>query len=263
MYATDFFYNGHYASEFGLLICSYGGGNEDVADGGDIEFSTIKAPNNDSYNYFGGSFNEVLEWKFGVMKNTCKNNDLYFNQREESTVAKWLLQKKNYKWFQFDQEGYEDVYYKVLINAKPHQIGGKTVGFDITVTSNCGYGWSKEIEKKGTLTKNSPIKLELDNDLSDVYTLPEIMLIPKKNSVSLDLKNNADDTQPATKIKISSERTVVMDSVNDIIKGIDDYDKDFNWYFIKLKDGTNIISTTSDVEVDYEIRYRETRRVIV
>ena len=47
---------------------------------------------------------------------------MHFSQYEESMIMKWLAKTDGYRWIQFEQEGYEDIFYKVMINALPHQV---------------------------------------------------------------------------------------------------------------------------------------------
>ena len=147
MYATDCIFDGKRASDLDLIICRFDK-NDEVVTGGEIEHEVVKAPNTDKFEDYGSQLNNVLVWKFSLAKNPCNNHgeDMYFNnQYSESEVMKWLTRKRGFRWFHFDQEGYEDLWYKVYINATPHQVAGRTVGFDLTVTSNCGYGFSGEL----------------------------------------------------------------------------------------------------------------------
>ena len=78
MFATDFLINERRASDFGLMICSFGNGDE-VASGGEIELSVAKTPNRDEYTYYGGELNSVLTWNFSICKKPCNNSEMYFN----------------------------------------------------------------------------------------------------------------------------------------------------------------------------------------
>ena len=55
---------------------------------------------------------------------------------------------------------------------------------------------------------------------------------------------------------------IKIDSDKDIITGLNSPD-DFNWHFMKLADGNNIITTDSVDNIDIEIQYREPRYVRV
>ena len=173
MIATDFIFDGKHASDYGLMIASVNNNNDEVASGGDMEYSVAKAPNNDSFTFYGSQFNNVLTWNISVIKNPCKNSDMIINAQEESEIAKWLIKTDGYRWFQFDQEGYEDIFYKVYINMTPNQVAGETIGFDLVITSDCAYGFSDIITKQIVINASTPYKFYVNNDINE-YTLPQI-----------------------------------------------------------------------------------------
>ena len=261
MFATDFLFDGQRASDFGLIICSLDGGVE-TASGGEIEFNVVKTPNRDRFTFYDSQFNTVLEWNFTIMKNYCYDSNYYFNQYEESRIAKWLIKTDGYRQFQFDQEGYEDIIYNVYINVSPHQIGGKTIGFDLTVTSDCAYGFTNLITQKATINSSTFYKFMINSDIN-TYIMPIIKINGNGNfyiSNDRDLSQNIDNEGESRFENIENE--IIMDSDNDIISGLNS-PNDFNWYFLRLVDGENIISTDSESDISLEIQYREPRRVIV
>lgn len=261
MFATDFLFDNNRASDFGLMICSFSGEFES-ASGGEIEYNVVKTPARDRFLFYGSQFNSVIEWNFSICKNLCKNDSIYFDQYEESMIAKWLLKTDGYKWFQFDQEGYEDIFYNVYITMIPHQINGKTVGFDLTVTSDCGYGFTDVITRKASINQSIPLSLNVYSDIN-TYILPCIKINGKGNFyISNDndkLQNKA--TNKATIFK-DVTREITMNSDTDIISGLIS-PNNFNWYFLRLVDGVNNITTDSASDITLEIKYREPRRVII
>lgn len=254
MYATDFMFDNQRASDLGLMICSFDG-NFETASGGEIEYNVVKTPNNDRHTFYGSQFNSVIVWNFSICKNPCGNNDLYFNQYEESMVAKWLIKTDGYKLFQFDQEGYEDIFYNVCINLSPHQSSGKTVGFDLEVTSDCAYGFSDTIARKGTINSSTPLTLNVYSDIN-TYIFPYV----KMNGIgNFYIDNDVDGSKQRIVFKNIS-REIIMDSETDIISGLNN-PNDFNWHFLRLADGINIITTNSNTDIKIEIQYREPRFV--
>lgn len=257
MFATDFLFDNQRASDFGCMICSFDGGAE-TASGGEIEYNVVKAPNRDKYTFYGVKEISVIKWKFSICKNPCKNDNLRFNQYEESMIAKWLMKTDGYKTFQFDQEGYEDIFYKVIIYIVPHQIFGETVGFDLEVTSNCNYGFTDTIIKKANISHSTPLILNIHSDLN-TYIFPYVKII--NGMGDFYIKNNSDRLQKATELE-NVVNEIVIDSDTDMVYGIQK-PNDFNWNFLRLVDGINTIITNSDSDIEIEIRYREPRRVII
>lgn len=261
MFATDFLFNSQRLSDLGCIICSFDG-ELASAEGSEIEYNVVQSPNKDKFTFYGATWSSQITWNFSICKNTCTNDDIYFNQYEESQLAKWLLKTDGYKYFQFDQEGYEDIFYKVYINMIPHQVCGKTVGFDLTVTSDCAYGYTDLITKKATINSSTPLRININNDVtSAIYPLITI-----KGNGSFYLSNDSDTRQNVSLAKETSFENVsapiIMDSENDIIQGVSQ-DNKFSWYFLRLVDGNNIITTNSESDIKLEIKYREARRILV
>jgi hypothetical protein len=276
MYATDFLFDENRLSDFGYMIGSFNGETE-TATGGNIEFTVVKSPSNDRFNFYGSQLNEQLVWNFSILKNPCQNEneEMYFTQYEESQLSQWLLKQDGFRFFQFDQEGYEDVYYRVQINMLPHQINGRTIGFDLTVTSDCGYGYSEEIEKTFIFNNSKSIRLDVHSDTNS-YILPYFTIYGKGNFY---ISNNSDLSQNYSNGKDTEftdvNGTIILDSENDIIGLLENEGKDneqivnysspknFNWYFLRLVNGVNNIATNSTSDVTLKIKYREPRRVII
>lgn len=273
MFATDFIYNGQRASDLGWMICNFDG-NEETASGGNIEFIVKKAPANDVYSYYGSHITDVLEWKFSIMKSPCltyEDDIAKVTQYDESAVARWLLSTNGYKWLQFDQDGYRDICYMVKWQMTPHQINGRTVGFDLTATSNCGYGFSEEKIKTQTIKHDAndaendvSINLYINNDIKE-YVLPEIRLTSTSGNFYLSNLNDKiqnKDVNRQTEFYIDGNIDVTLDCMNDIVLGLNSTDE-FNWFFPRLVNGYNTITTNSTDGVTITIKYRENRRVIV
>lgn len=268
MFATDFIFNGRKASDFGLMLCTWNE-DDDVAEGGNIEPNAVKPPSRDVFDWYGGQFNEPLVWKTSVCKLLCKDldtfdDDFFVSIKEERQISRWLMQA-GYKWtcFMDEREGSEDIWYKCNVAVTPHQMGGKTVGFDLIFTSNCAYGFTGQRKYVGTISSSKDVVINISTDINE-YVYPEITLSGSVGDIQIynasDKRQNLENNK-ATKIKVNGD--VVMDSNNDIVTGISNPDEDFNYYFIHLVDGENTIKTTSSAEIDIEINYREARRVIL
>lgn len=258
MFATDFFFNGQNASDLGLMICSFDGDLE-IASGGEIEYRTSKTPWRDTHTFYGSQFSSVISWNFSICKMPCKNTNMYFDQYEESMIAKWLVKTDGYRYLQFDQDGYEDIYYNVCFNINPHQVNGKTIGFDLTATSDCGYGFTGIIKRKSVIKSGTNFKLNVHSDIN-TYILPLVKITGVGNFY---INNTSDKMQKESDFKnASSTKQIIMDSDCDSIQGIDN-PNNFNWYFLRLVDGMNEITTNSMMDVEIEIQYREPRYVKV
>ena len=265
MNATDMWFDGYFASDFGLMLGSIDGNNE-VASGGDLEYSVAKVPNDDKYRYYTGQFTEVLVWNVTLIKDTCSNDNITFSYEEERRISKWLVSKGGYKWLQFIQEGYEDLFYCVKINVKPNQLDGNTVGFDLTITSNCGYGFSSIITQEIQISSGlgNSKSIYVDNDISDSYVKPKVTITGGSGDFYIFNNNDLEQRLPPSISdfkNITSGTTVIMDSDNEIITGV--ASDNFSYYFIRLLDGENMIITNSTNTLTLKFEYREARKVIV
>lgn len=257
MYATDFLFDGQRASDLGLMICSFNGDFE-TATGGEIEYNVVKTPNRDNFTFYGSQLNSVITWNFSICKNPCKNDNMYFDQYEESMIAKWLVKTDGYRWIQFEQEGYEDIFYNVCISMTPHQVAGRTVGFDLVATSDCAYGFTDVIKKEQIrMDSNTCFQFNVHSDIN-TYILPIIKIYRDSGMIGDFELNNQNDTMIFKDIKENLTINCDIETVEDLTKP-----DDFNWCFLKLTDGMNVITTKSDVGFGIEIFYREPRYVRV
>lgn len=264
MYATKFIYNGHSSDEYGIIIASFDG-NGSAAEGGGVSVTAVQTPGKDVYDYYASQFPNVLTWNFSIIKNPCTANDkMWFSADEERHIAKWLMGEDGYHELYFEQEDYTQVYYMAYCNVKPHQTGGRTIGFDITATSDCGYGFSKEYVRTDNFTINGEtkkIQIQVNNDLKrNVY--PQLTI---KNGTGDFTITNSDiwgNVICQSSFK-NINGTLEMDSRNDIITGLPSPDCFVNWGFLYLADGMNELTCDCEADVELTIKYREIRRVIV
>ena len=263
MFATDFLFDNQRASGLGVMICSFNGDMETVS-GGEIEYNVVKTPNSDKFTFYGSQLNSPVEWNFSICKNPCVNKSPYFNQFEERVIYKWLTRTDGYKLFQFDQTGYEDIFYYVYINLSPHQENGKTIGFDLKATANCAYGFTNIIKKKAFINSSAPFQINVHSDIN-TDILPKVRLKGRGNFSVHNYRDYKDNIlqnpildKPLEFKNMSKE--ITMDSDTDLITGLSS-PNDFNWRFMRLVDGANFISTTSASNIEFEIEYREPRLI--
>lgn len=262
MFADDFLFNNQKLSDFGFVIGSDNGG-EAVVSGGEIDISSVRPPDRDNFDYFTGKLDSPVQFTFDILKYSCdKPNDNYVTQEEESRLAKWLLRKAKtdgYKWLQFDQEYYRDICYNVCFtNMTPIQVLGRTVGFEVTCISDCGYAFTNEKKHKFNLVSGSNVTIVLTNDMT-TYTYPKITITG--GSGNFYFANNSDSEQGSSQFESVSE-TLELDCQNDLIDGISSPTA-FNWIFPRLVDGDNEFETNSANTLSIEMTYREARRIMV
>lgn len=251
------------------MICSFdGNGGLKTATGGEIEYNISKMPENNKFSFYGSSFSSTITWNFSICKNLCRKGDYYFDQYEESMIKKWLVKTDGYKMMQFDQDGYEDIYYNVCFNAVPHQHLGKTIGFDLTATSDCAYGFTDIIKKKAIIDSKTPLKFNVHSDVMEhILPITNVMVWDSLHEVDkgISVWNDAGEGKPSDPMtfKNISGNHITIDSSTKTVIGLNSPD-DFNWNYLKLRDGLNVISTgLNSGMIEIEILYRETRLITV
>lgn len=288
MYATDFLFDGQRASDFGCMICSFDE-NAGAVSGGEIEYNTAKSPGSDRSSFYGAQFNSPVTWNFSICKDPDMGISPYFSQYEEGRILKWLVKTDGYRFIQFDQEGYEDIFYYVYFNVQPHQVLGQTVGFDLTMTSDCAYGFSDVITRKTHInsydssdssSSSGSLMLDIHSDVK-AYILPTVKINGYGKLSIVNYSTPANTISPRTeKSQIGKPLSIIvggedgipgviqMDSATEIVTGLNS-PGDFDWNFLKLADGKNFIEieiesntdSTSNANINIEIQYREPRYV--
>ena len=268
MFADDFLFNGQKASDYGMMIASDSGG-EAVVSGGEVEITSVRPPDKDIFDFYTGRFESPIQFTFSILKFSCDNpDDVYLTQEEESRIAKWLIgqsKTKGYGWLQFDQDGYRDVCYKVAFTSmQPIQVIGRTVGFELTAVSNCGYGFSNEMNVIFQLDSSHPKELHVHSDIN-TYIYPHVTFtnLPVLTNVKFHSNTEGVDINRTEFNTTAIQGTpVVMDCENDIIDGIQT-PNDFNWYFPRIADGLNTFTTDNTTPFTVELKYREPRRILI
>ena len=154
----------------------------------------------------------------------------------------------------------------------PRQILGQTAGFDLTVTSDCSYGFTGILRQKALLSASSePLEFRIHSDVN-TYILPHVTF---KCTGNFKIRNENDPNHPETEfynLGAGKTREFIMDTDSDTIflkegeKLVPLPDPGmFNWHFLRLTDGTNriIVQAEPGITIETEIQYREPRRVIL
>lgn len=256
---SDFIFDGKYLSDFDMFAGKYNDSSTDsIFEGGDITFSNIKLSGSDRQRFGGSSFDTPLSFSFDIFK---QNGD-FIDEDEYSSIVRWMQRPDGYHWFQFDADGYEDVYFNTKFTLQPIDVIGH-VGFHCTAVTDTGYAYSDEVTKKFTFDGNNYFEFQDYSDKIGVI-YPDVKLTIK-SAGNLSLKNASYGGTNTTTIKNCK--------VNDVIeikkeqKGIIGVTNpnDFNFIFPVIcntyKNRKN--KFTCNLQADIEIKYRMTRMVTV
>lgn len=188
-------------------------------------------------------------------------------QQEYSALSRFLKRRDGYHWLQFDQYGYEDVYFNVKFDLEPKQIYGDTIGFTLKMDTDSPYGYSREIVKKFSLSaSNSYYKIVNNNDsVGKLY--PFTTITPYDNG-NIIFTSGINDDKVTTQINnVIKNQKIILDGDHDYFEGISN-PNDFNYQFPILDNkyddkNTFFYYVTNSVGFDIELQYRYTRMVIV
>lgn len=271
MYCTEFIFDGISSREYDLTVCSFDRANGgDTSAGSHIEFTGFKAPNSDRWVRTGSTYNEQLTFTFQVCKDIGGNGKSEpLSERELAFLMRWLV-RKEYKYLQFIQEGYENIFYHCQINAERYMITGECYGLTLTVLCDAPYGWSEikttTISSSGTAT----VKLyDGSDEIGIIY--PSIRLHTNENAGTQDICIANALTGVTTQIKnCEPGETIVMEnrklsSSHYDIEGHKTLYDDFNWHWFTIgntfNNRENEITVTGDCDITME--WRVPRKAVI
>lgn len=177
MRATDFEFNNKRLSEFGCILCQFGGskGLDTVTDGAEISFTTVPVMGGLKHSLTSVNYESCLETTLQLCKYSCNGGIQEITPAEHRDLTAWLCRKRFLK-FKLLDEASIDLYHEAIINVSKIELDGKLIGLELaistnrpfalkeakTITINCEegkevYGWKKyktdpEIEMLGYVT---------------------------------------------------------------------------------------------------------------
>ena len=271
MYGINFVFDGIKSDEYNIMICSFDGiKSGETTAGSNIEFKYFKIPNSNKWGKISSTYNEQLSFSFQICKNPCSMESMFFSEREMAFVLRWLNKKED-KWLQIIQEGYEDIYFHCHIHPEKYEIGGQCIGFTLTATCDSPFGWS-EIQ---SLSISSSASLSIkyydpSDEIGIIY--PNIEIVSKADNQEISIKN--DLTSIETKIKNCSNGELITLGENMIVHSSEcepniigvgysgkhkTFFDDFNWNWFSIgntfDNRINTISVTGSCDIYMTWRY--------
>ena len=270
MFCKEFIFDGISCKEYDLIICSFDGGKSGTATAGsNIEYTTFKAPNSNKWFATGSAYKEQLTFTFSICKFRCNSS---FNQplseRELAFLMRWLV-RKDYKYLNFIQEGYEYIHYNCQINAEKYEVGGKCYGLTLTVVCDAPFGWS---DIKTTTISSSGSKSVDIYDASDeiglIYPSVDIFVRGFSTKRTIQLNNQLTGTQTIIENCVENEH-ITMDRMLITSSKYESEHKtlhnDFNWDWFTIgntfNDRVNPITVIGDCDV--VLQWRVPRKAVI
>lgn len=266
MYCLDFEYDGEKLSDYGMLICSFGGANDGVlSSGADISFQQVRPSGSNTFHLYSSVYNDTFTATFQICKNPhvlCSQDNLYLSAELLAALQRWLCRKEYHK-FKILQEGYEHIYWNAVFESKQYVISGKTAGLELILHTDAPFAYMD------SLTLNYSCKLADGNAAFDVYDLSDeigflrpdltIKILSHTNTPAVFQLENSMDTQ-ITKINNcvhgetitinGRQQTITTDSASHKLT----LAKDFNYFFPKIINTYQNNRNTFGVNLDCEIQ---------
>lgn len=137
MKAYDFEFNNKRLSEFGMMLCNFGGskGLDTVSDGAEIKFNTVSALGGSKFNLASVQYEDCLEATLQLCKHSCNGGIQEITETEHRALTRWLCRKEFLK-FKILDESHIDLYYEAFINVSKIEIDGLLYGLELTIRTN-------------------------------------------------------------------------------------------------------------------------------
>ena len=270
MFCTDFIFDNERLSDNGFIICNFDG-SESSWSGGEVTFNTIKSPGSNNFTYYTSSYESPISFTFSICKNPCKvdsQEEMYLTQDDQSYIMRWLQKIDGYRWFAFDQDGWEDVWFNVQINLTTHYLNGHVIGYDLVCTADSPYGYSQQHRKEFTLSNGSiDNEVEIKNYSDIVGSIYPKMTITPLGNGTIRLRSGSTNNQKITGIENAVKNSeIILDKNNDVILGIANMNN-FNYEFPimsnEYKDIRTRFANIGEMDIKVKIEYRFIRRVTV
>ena len=137
MKATDFEFNNRRLSEFGMVLCQFGGskGLETITDGAVTSFTTVPTMNGSKHNLTSVGYEECLEATWEICKHSCNGDIQEITPVEHRNLTAWLCRKKFLKLKILDESNI-DLYHEAKIDVSRIEIDGKLYGLELNIQTN-------------------------------------------------------------------------------------------------------------------------------
>lgn len=234
MKAYDFEFDGKNLSDFGFILCNFGGskGLDTVSDGCQITFNTVSVLGGSKHHLVSTEYEECLEDVWQICKHSCKGGIQEITETEHREITKWLNRKKFLKLKILD-ESHIDIYYEATFNVSKIKIDGKLFGFELEVITNRPFALkeTKSIVIKNIVQDGKHSINDISHEEGYIYPYTEITITQSGNlSIHNAIENR--NTYIANCIAgevITMDYPVIKSSVSS-----HNIQNDFNWKFFRV-----------------------------
>ncbi len=234
MKAFDFSYGDKNLSDFGFILCNFGGskGLETVSDGCQITFNTVPVFGGSKHRLVNTEYEDCLEDVWQICKHSCKGGIQEITESEHREITRWLNRKKFLKLKILD-ESHIDIYYEAAFNVSKINIDGKLFGFELEVKTNSPHAF-----KEPRIIKINNVEIDGKHSINDTsyeegYIYPKTEIVVNQDG-DLNIYNAIEDrnTHIANCVQgeiITMNYPVIQSSISS-----HNIQNDFNWNFFRV-----------------------------
>lgn len=191
----DFLFEGHCASDFDLVLASADGANLSESLGiATPEAITVQPVLGDRQFFIRNHYTTMLQKTLRLLhfdRISCQVTPLSTAMQEE--IIRWLCREDGYHPFCFlDPEEPDSVYFDVRINAGVLELAGSPCGFELTLETNCPYGY-QPVHIIRSISADAPA-LTIQDPSSRVGSSPVnlFLLYQGEENQTLEIENSFD-----------------------------------------------------------------------
>ena len=234
MKAFDFEYANRKLSDFGCILCNFGGskGIETVSDGCEITFNTVPTMRGTKNNLTSTQYEECLETTLQICKHSCNGGIQEITESEHRELTKWLGRKKFLK-FKILDENHIDLYYEAALIISKIEIDGRLFGLELVVKTNRPFSLK---EPRIITIKNTQVdgKHSInDTSYEEGYIYPHMEITIGQDG---DLKiYNALEDRYTNILKCTAGEVITLDyPMINSSNSSHDIQNNFNWKFFRI-----------------------------
>lgn len=263
MYALDFEYDGQYLSDYGFVICNFGGTSDydTVSAGSKITFNTVPMHRGEIYSLTGTQYDECVQATFDICKNPELYEDLRITNDEYRDIMRWLNRNEflSFQLLNEDDKEQETCYYEASFNIDKLNVNKVLFGMRLTMETNKPFGYGQEQYVSWTVSDTN--KTYLLSDMSDEigYTYPSMVITCNANG-NLSIHNDMENCTMVIKNCSVGEVITIDGNTHIITSSLNShhiYD-DFNFEFFKIGNTINNRSNRISATLPCKLEFRYT-----
>lgn len=257
---NDFIFDGRYGSDFGLVFCNVGGGNDsETVTISNAGIDTFRPANSDKNYFTAGTYDSVLTKTLQVCKvENCEAVTLTDYDVEE--IARWLCRDDGYHRFAFVNDSDNTIEYNARIDINTIEIQEQIVALELTVTTDSQFGYTV---KSNHFTLKADETAYVTDHSSKTGEIPVTLQLTCKSDGNYLISSDFNGITKSIRIdNCESGEIITITDMCVITTSLPSHDiaNDFNYVFPKLyntisnRNNTFSVNLPCDLTITYKIK---------